>query len=482
MFKQNVLKDNVLNQNLKELLGTVLEEHGMNKDKLLKDFDVGNDLSSSQKKAFELFKKGDSLLVLGSGGVGKSRLIKTMESYNNHQEFPKNMYLCATTGVSAYNIGGMTIHSFLGLGTGEKDLEFIIRKMSRNKSNIERLRTTDILVVDEISMLSAILFEKINLVCQHFRKNKAFLGGIQVIFTGDILQLLPVFNQNQALLSEPQDTRLIIESGVFNKNFKVTKNGRGNIIILKENFRQKGDSTFIDLLLRVREGSQTNSDIELLQQKCESFQHDLRQNTNFTPVNLVSSNKKAQIINERNLNKLATSEVRYNATFSTSGTDKETCDILKKELESQFKQKGLVDLKLKKDCRVMLLKNLNVDIGLINGSIGTVINFTANEDPIVMFDNGIQKIIEKVEWELEMKDNFVKAKQVPLILAYSITIHKSQGLTLNSAVLDLADCFTDHMVYVALSRLKNLDGLLLKSFNPSKISVNNKMLTFLKQL
>lgn len=482
MFKQNTLKDDVLDQKLKDLLSSVFEEQGLDQSELLKELDVGNDLSTTQKRAFDIFKKGESLLVLGSGGVGKSRLIKTMETYNSQQDFPKNMYLCATTGVSAYNIGGMTIHSFLGFGTGEKDIDFIIRKMSRNRSNLERLRSTDILVIDEISMLSASLFEKINFVCQHFRKSKEFFGGIQVVFTGDILQLLPVFNQNEALASEPQDDRLIIESSIFTKQFKVKKNGMGNIVVLKENFRQRGDSTFIDLLLRVREGIQTKFDVKLLQDKCVNFNNDLKQAQRVVPVNLVSSNKKAQIINEQNLNKLPTPEVRYNACFSTSGFDKDTCELLKKELESQFKQKGLVDLKLRKNCRVMLIKNLNVDIGLINGSIGTVVNFTSNEEPIVMFDNGVQKVIEKVEWELEMKDNFVKAKQVPLILAYSITIHKSQGLTLNSAVLDLADCFTDHMVYVALSRLKNLDGLLLKSFNPTKITVNDKMLKYLKNL
>jgi ATP-dependent DNA helicase PIF1 len=471
MFKQTVIKTDNLNSNFKDMLAEFLDKDEM------KSLDIGESLSKTQKNAFELFKKGESLLVLGCAGTGKSMLIKTMQEYNSEND-KKTMYLCGTTGISSYNIGGMTIHSWMGFGTGDKPVDTLIRRMLRNKSSVERLRNTDILVIDEISMLSASLFEKINILCQHFRKNKAFFGGIQVIFTGDLLQLLPIFNQNEALLDEPEDTRLIIESDIFNKHFNKKNN---NIVILKENFRQQGDLVFMNLLLRLRSASQTDEDVTTLQTKCQNFikENKAAIKKGIVPVHLVISNNKAQIINDTNMKKLNTPEYSYNSTFSSSGDDKDILDILKKELESQFKQKGMISLKLRKGTRVMLIKNLDVSLGLVNGSIGTITDFSSNKEPVVTFDNGQHRIIEKVEWQLDTNGNIVTGKQIPLILAYSITIHKSQSITLENAILDLEGCFCDHMVYVALSRLKSMQGVLLKSFNPNKITVNEKMKSFL---
>lgn len=470
MFKQTIIKTDNLNCNLKDMLSEFLDKDAMN------ELDIGSKLSKTQKNAFDLFKENKSLLILGPGGCGKSYLLKTMQEFNNNE---KIMYLCATTGISSYNINGMTIHSFLGIGTGEKDVDFLIKRVMRNKQTVKRLCYTDILVIDEISMLSAILFEKINIILQHIRKNKTFFGGIQVIFTGDLMQLTPVFNRNNKLHDEPEDTRLIIESIPFNKQFN-KKNK--NIIILNENFRQT-DTTFMEMLLRIREGKQTDNDINLLKFKCTEFSKKQEQEKiqMLQPIHLVTSNKKAQIINDSNVIKISEPDVTFNASFNITGHDKDTCDVLKKELESQFKQKGIINLKLKKKCRVMLIKNLDTSIGLINGSIGTIEDFTKSGDPIVLFDNGIKKIVEKCKWEIEMKDNIVNGSQIPLILAYSLTCHKVQGLTLDNAVIDISDAFCDHQVYMALSRLRTLDGLFLKSFDPQKITVNVKMKNFLEQ-
>lgn len=463
-FKQTQLKSDTLSIGMRELLG----EH-LNLDDM-KELEIGANLSKTQQQAFELFKKGESLLVLGSAGVGKSKLIKTMHEYQQENFKHKHMYITATTGVASYNVSGMTIHSFMGIGTGDQDILFLVKRVFRNKSIVERLRTTDILVIDEISMLSASLFEKINLICQHFRKNKSFMGGIQVILTGDFLQLNPVFNQNPERFTDPEDTRLLVESKQFNEKFN-KKNK--NIIILKENFRQLNDPTFIDLLLRIREGNQTPDDIQLFKNKCKNFNTELKQ-LKTTPVHLVSTNKKAQNINETNLNKLTGKLYKYKATFNTMGDNKECIDILKRELDSQFKQKGLIELNLKKDARIMLIKNLDISLGLINGAIGTITDLTTDYVN-VLFDNGMSQQITKVDWELEMQGHIVRAKQIPLILAYSITIHKSMSITLECAILELADCFTDSQIYVALSRVKSLDGLLLKSFNENKILINQTM-------
>jgi ATP-dependent DNA helicase PIF1 len=135
----------------------------------------------------------------------------------------------------------------------------------------------------------------------------------------------------------------------------------------------------------------------------------------------------------------------------------------------------------------MLIKNIDVESGLVNGSLGTIINFVTDPSstklvPTVEFDNGISKVIGVVSWDLEIDDCIGSATQVPLMLAYSITVHRSQSLTLDSAVLDLEDAFCNAMVYVALSRLRSLDGMYLKSFNPKKITVNKVMKEFLESL
>lgn len=444
------------------------------KDVLVSGITV-TELGEDEYYGFEL--DGNHRFVLGNFIVThNSHIIKTMEEYIKTSHQNKKMYLTSTTGISAYNIGGMTIHSFMGIGTGDMPIDVLISRIKRKKMYRDRIINTDILVIDEVSMLSGELFEKLNLICQNIRKSNMFFGGIQVIFTGDFLQLLPVFNKNKDLY-ENVDDRLIIESPLFNKMFKDE-----NIIILKENFRQKNDSVFINVLLRIRDGTFTEDDVLLLKTR-QILPENIQEH-----VHLVSSNKKAQTINETQLNKLKTPQVKYISSYSSSGKDKEIKELLIKELQFQFTQKGINELILKKGIRVMLIKNLDVSLGLVNGAIGTIVDFipdpSADYDiPIVKFDNSnIKHPISVVSWELEIDGCKGTANQIPLMLAYSVTIHKSQSLTLDSAILDLGDCFCDHQIYVALSRLKSLNGLYLKTFNKDKISVNKKMRDFLTTL
>ena len=472
MFGSNTLTISpMINSNLQELL-----------KKVNINIDINDNLSDTQKIAFELFKNGKNLLILGAAGCGKSFLIKTMQEYIKIENNKKKMYLSSTTGISAYNIGGITIHSFMGIGTGEMEIVVLIKRVYRKKMYRERIINTDILVIDEISMLSAELFEKLNKICQHIRKNNAFFGGIQIILTGDLNQLLPVFNRNiKFTKGEEQDSRLIIESPDFIKEFNKTHE---NIINLKENFRQKNDTTFINLLLRIREGKHTDEDINILKSRL-----NVKPKSVNPPLYLVSSNKSAQHINCTNLEKIKEPVNKYITEYKKSNKDKDTeiDDLLVKELQFQFTQKGIDTLELKKGARVMLTKNMDINNGLVNGSIGTIDSFihveNGQEFPVVIFDNIPEKqLISPVSIELELDNRKASATQLPLMLAYACTIHKSQSLSLDSAVLDLGDCFTDAQIYVALSRVKSLDGLYLKSFNPAKIKVNQKMTKYLNNL
>jgi len=466
MFKNNVLKtDPYINSNIQDML------NDMNIV-----IDVDENLSDTQRDAFKLFKNKENLLILGAGGCGKSYMIKVMKDYIDN-ETTRKMYLCSTTGISAYNIGGMTIHSFMGMGTGEMDIDLLIKRVYKKKMYRERIINTDILVIDEISMLSGELFEKLNIICQKIRKNNIFFGGIQVVFSGDFFQLLPVFNKNKSIYKEC-DKRLIIETSIFHQAFS-TK----NIILLKENFRQKNDTLFISLLNRIRNGTFTQEDIDILNTRKIKNKDEITK-----CVYLVSSNKKAKTMNELELSKLNSSDVKYEAIYNSSGKNKEIKELLITELQFQFNQRGIHELVLKINSRVMLIKNLDTSRGLVNGALGTVKNMIYDNSfnqyiPLVLFDgdDNIEELIYPTSWDLEIDGCIGTASQIPLMLAYSITIHKSQSLTLEKAVLDLEDCFCDHQIYVALSRLRSLNGLYLESFNPSKITINKKMKEFIEQ-
>lgn len=460
MFKQTAEKVNYINDQIQELL----KEQNVDTSLL----QIDSNLSETQKRAFEAFKRGESLLILGPGGVGKSLLIKTMETYHKTTDPNPDIAMCATTGVAAYNISGMTIHSFMGMGDGSKDLPTILRRISRNKAVLNRIKMVKILIIDEISMMSAEIFEKVHCIFQHFRRNRnAFFGGIQVVLSGDLLQNEPVFKTET-------DTRLLIESDLFNQTFIK------NRFVLTTNFRQQRDTAFLNLLNRIRENKYDNFDIQTLETKCRNFKTELDQKTKrgIVPVHLVSSNKRAQIINESNLKRIAGQEYLYNAEITKNIKNAES-DMMERELKFQFEQKGLINLKLKRGTRVMLIKNLDVAKGLVNGSVGTITEFSNEHFPIVSFDNGVKQKIEPIDWELELNTSRVKMTQLPLILAYALTIHKSQSLTLDHAILDLEECFCNHLVYSALSRLKTFDGMLLKSFDQKKITVNQKILSWL---
>lgn len=415
-------------------------------------------LCPEQQRALDIYKTGKSILVMGSAGSGKSKLIHEIKYTTSNL---KTIIITATTGIAAYNINGITLHSFMGIGSGEQTIDHLIKKVLKNSETVKRIKSTDILVIDEMSMLSAELFEKINIICKEVRRNSELFGGIQLVLTGDLLQLLPVFKNER----KNQDTRLIFESPIFKGLFS-----KDTIIVLKTNFRQT-DKILSSLLGRIRLGTITKKDEELLKtrikQKCEIENY----------VHLVASNKQAQEINLQNLNNLIGDSKKYTAIISETG-NKQTTKDLKDELVNQFNQKGIYEINLKLGSRVMLIKNLSIEEGLVNGSVGTVIGFKFNM-PQIKFDNKIIKIIEVSDWKIELNNSSVNGKQLPLMLCWALTIHKSQSLTLEKAIMDLGNCFCDHQVYVALSRIKSLDGLYLRSFNPQKIKTNDKVKKFL---
>lgn len=461
-------KEHDMMEKFRSMVEEYNQEHGLGTNMVT--------LSASQQRVVDLFNDGHNVLVIGSAGCGKSYLVKELR-YQTSKNWPtKRMVVTATTGIAAYNINGITLNSFFGIGTGEHDVQVLIKRVRRKAGIRERLRGTDILVIDEISMASAELFEKIDTICRVIRRNSAPFGGIQVVLTGDLLQLLPVFNKNSSLFPD-LDTRLIFESDVFNRYFTPC-----NTVNLTANFRQN-DPQFIGLLLRLRRGAHTAADIRVLEGRLVNTPGGCEAGAEMEDaVHLVSSNKQAQIINSRNLNSVPSKSIQYHANFTEEG-DVDISTELTNELRAQLAQKGSNPVTLKKGARVMLTKNLSVEEGLVNGSVGTVERFDVVDGkkmPMVKFDNGVRRLILPVQWELELGTSVSKATQIPLMLCWAITIHRCQSLTLDKAVMDLADCFCHHQMYVALSRVRCLEGLYLKSFDPKKILVHDKVIDFLK--
>ena len=443
---------------IRDLLIDHNRETGMN---IPTEYDL--ELSDTQRNAFSKFRSGKSMLILGSAGTGKTRLVKEFYKYVKRNNETKTMYITSTTGISAYNIGGITINSFMGIGTGDASIDVLLKRLRYKIGIKDRIRRTDILVIDEISMMSASIFEKINVIFQTLRKSRLPFGGIQLILTGDFLQLETIFSNPNA------DNRFIIESELFKKMFSKST------VVLKENFRQRSDNKYIDILMRIRRAEQTDADVSSLLERLLK-----RGQQKGEVVHLVSSNWKAQQINTERLASINSPESYYETVCIKTG-DKDTCELLQKELQNQFSQRGIETVALRKGCRVLLIKNLDVGNGLVNGSIGTIEDLFT-DGVKVKFDNGVTQIINRVEWEIELDNARVVLQQIPLMLSYSITIQISQSLSLDNAVLDLADCFCNHMVYVALSRVRSLSGLYLKSFNPKKITVNPKLLEFINAI
>lgn len=435
---------------------------------MLKEHDIPIEyeinLSSEQRHVIELFKKGNNIFLHSSAGCGKSTIVKEMSRISKKE--CRQIAITALTGVAAHTIGGLTINSFMGIGTGKLPVDALIRKVMQKKDIVNCIKNLDVLVIDEISMMSAELFEKLDVICASIRRKKnLFFGGIQVIIVGDLLQLEAIFNDSFGRLNGVQeDTRLIYSSPLIKKFKRVD---------LTKNFRQL-DKTFSDVLSRIRIGTCTESDIALLETRMLS-----KISGGLPPaIHIVTSNKKAGEINNSCMNANKNKEYTFNATFTGKALN-DVQKMLTTELQNQFTQRNMLSLNLKKDCRIMLIRNLDVSVGLVNGAMGTVIKLDNTSNVTVKFDNGTTIVIIPHEFSIEYNNEKVSAYQLPLILGFSLTAHKSQSLSLKNAIMDLDSAFCNHLVYVALSRIETLDGLFLKTFNKNKIMINKNTLTYL---
>ena len=438
-------------------------------------------LSIEQQLAFDKYVLGDNIFITGPGGSGKSALIKLINdhSYNNF----KNIHVTALTGCAAIllNCQAKTIHSWAGIGIGIGTIEQLISRIKKNSFAKALWKTTDILVIDEVSMMSLKLFNALNAIGKVIRKNINPFGGIQVIFSGDFFQLPPVGNND-----EIDTQRFCFESDDWNTVFNKTCQ-----IQLVKIFRQT-DEIYSKILNQIRIGKITHKANDIL------LQYVGRQpaiGLVTEPTKLFPTRNKVENINNTRMTFLKSDEIEFKIKYLTnmelSKTDKiKRLEFNDKEIqiELDFIANNLIcekEIKLKLGAQVMCIVNIQVDkcIEVCNGSQGIITHFCEKSNwPHIKFNNGIERIMTPHEW-ISDKIPGIGVSQIPLILAWALTIHKSQGATLDAAEIDVgSSIFECGQTYVALSRVKSLEGLYLTSFDAKRIRINKKVQQYYNEL
>lgn len=431
-----------------------------------------NNLSIDQENAFELFKQGHNIFITGPGGSGKTFLIKKIYDWCNENR--KLIQVCALTGCAAVllNCSARTIHSWGGIGLGNGDPDKIIQYVSGNKFKRNNWLSVKVLVIDEVSMMSSKLLTILDGIAKKVRKSDAPFGGIQIVFSGDFYQLPPVGNKN-----DPESSEFCFENSLWNQLFNYE-------IELKHIFRQT-DQSYSDVLNQIREGILTKKGYNLLLSRCIPCKDDTLKPTKILPRKDIVNK-----INESEMALLDTDEFTYSmqviedlpshlSSRSTLYKNKLNHEQIQATIEL-FKNNLMAEktLTLKVGSQVMCIINLETEgtRPIVNGSRGVVTGFSENGLPIVKYKSGIEQVMNYHVWEMEGEElKGYSVRQIPLILAWAITIHKSQGTTLDLAEIDIGNgIFECGQSYVALSRVKNIEGLYLSSFNPTKIKVNKK--------
>ena len=386
--------------------------------------------------------------------------------------------VCAPTGVAAIHVGGSTLHSFFGIGLGTGSLSSLVQKVKGNTEAQKRIDETDALIIDECSMLSSELLETIDAVVRNVRKDGTCadqpFGGMQVVCFGDFFQLPPI--------ARGYEKPFCFDSPVWS-DLGLTE----NMFELKEVQRQ-GHGEFVDLLNKVRIGQINNNDIDRLNSQCVVGANRPLPSDGITPTRLYSLNKDVDAENETRLTALKGDEVACLArnvwkeqmpVGTLASVKKQMADSLSKEVPDE--------VRLKVGAQVMLTRNKDLEKNLVNGSRGVVTRFEKGKDgvsvvPVVRFDCGVVTSIapvEAVRYNPDGGAGCLTRLQVPLKLAWAITVHKSQGTTLTRALLDISSAFEFGQCYVALSRVKSLEGLWLeKPARLQNIKVSPQVLDF----
>ena len=432
-------------------------------------------LNTDQLHGFEAIKEGKNIFLTGPAGTGKSHLIRHIVHWA--ESVGKRIAVTAMTGCAALLLGthASTLHRWAGFGIAREPADVLAVQALKKPFIKRKWKTTDILIVDEVSMMTPELFEKLDFVGKRVRASLQPWGGIQLIFCGDFFQLPPV---TKGISGEMLTGRFVFESPAW-------KAADLHPVILSKIERQT-DPVFQTLLNECRIGAPSEESVALLKSRQGL---DWKSNL-IRPTLLFSRNTDVDTINEKNIAALKKPLRMYDAATAIVKPEAATTppELSKEEVDSHVMRLDndanyCAHLELCVGAQVMLLTNLDIEKGLVNGSRGVVIDFQMGTGlPIVQFLHGEPKTIGYHSWE-STDCPFVTRRQLPLRVAYAITIHKSQGATLDCALVDIgSSTFEYGQAYVALSRVRDLNSLYVWNLNPAKIMAHPTVVKFYSTL
>ena len=419
------------------------------------------ELNKEQEYALNILKSGKNVFITGSAGTGKTTLIQFYKEFCNQKRV--KIALTSTTGISALLINGTTIHSFAGIKTGNVSITQVLN----NKFAVKNWKEVEVLVIDEISMLKPEIFELLNNIAKAVRQNERPFGNIQIIGTGDFAQLPPVYIEDE--------TKFCFESPIWNEIFP-----KKSIIQLKQIMRQS-DNEFKKCLQEIRENNPSEETIALLNTRIRAPKII----NGIIPTKLYATKSDVNDINNREIQKLIDqgNEIRIydsSITFSMNNISEAQKKLLIDRIDKSCP--ALDNLILPIGAQVMVIFNISLEREIVNGSRGVLIDFI-EDFPKIRLLNGLEIVITRQGWkykEYNSKINVIKS-QIPLIPAYALTIHKSQGATLDTAIIDVGSKIFEHgQLYTALSRVKSIENLYLINFDETKIICNEKVKEFYK--
>lgn len=398
----------------------------------------------TQKEALEIMKMGYNVYLTGEAGTGKTYVLKTYIDNLRKKGVP--VAVTASTGIAATHLDGVTIDSWSGLGIRDTLTDSDIRELEGKYHLRKRIIRAKVLIIDEISMIHGARFDLMDRIMRQIRKIDKPFGGLQVVLCGDFFQLPPVTAD-----------RLNYDFAFKSASWKEL----GLAICYLHEPKRQSDNLLLKVLRDIRKCRVNEGTYDLLKEALYQ-----RFPPGFTPTKLYTHNVDVDRINKGELDKIPEEEHVY--YMSVLGQEK-LVDAMKR---SCLAPEQLV---LKKNAQVMFVRN-NFEKGYINGTLGIVKDFDGNNDPVVHTYEGKNITVEPASWTITEENKIVaQLTQHPLRLAWAITVHKSQGMTLDAAEMDLSKSFVEGMGYVALSRVRTLNGLKLLGINEMALRVNNEV-------
>lgn len=407
----------------------------------------------TQQEAITKMLSGANIFLTGEPGAGKTYTLN--QFIEQARALNKEIAVTASTGIAASHIDGQTIHSWSGLGIKDSISDYHIERMSWQPKMVEKYNVPEILIIDEISMLHGSRLDMVNRVAKWLRHSDKPFGGLQVIFVGDLFQLPPVTKG-----SGQADWVHLSEAW---------KEAAPEACYLTEQHRQGADDALLDILREMRNGNISTPNIEALNMRIGMMPED-----EDSVTRLFTHNADVDAVNR---GMLATIDSPSKLFFMRSSGDPYKVAAMKRNLLCPE------TLELKVDAEVMFCAN-DFQEGFVNGTRGRVIRFSNQGNPVVLTTDGAEIAVVEHTWRTftDFGQEIAAVMQYPLRLAWAVTVHKSQGLSLDAALIDLSQAFTPGMGYVALSRVRSLEGLYLKGLNEQALMMDEDIAKFDKTL